>query len=233
MARRAASASSARSNCYIDHRREVIRRRTEYQLEKAREREHVLEGLLKAIDMLDAVIATIRASDSANNALELLQGDGHRRRRAAPREQPGRAPPARPAPTRSTSPRSRRAPSSICSSAASPPSNARPCSGRVRRAHQEDRLPRRPAREPAQDRLPHPRRHAGAEEEVRRRPPHRNRRGRPRGLPRRRPRRPPGERHHAQHPQLHQAHAARGVPRRSAAAARAHAAPPRAKKTPS
>ncbi len=61
---------------FIDHRREVIRRRTEFQLEKAREREHVLQGLLKAIEMLDAVIATIRASESANNALELLQGVG-------------------------------------------------------------------------------------------------------------------------------------------------------------
>jgi DNA gyrase subunit A len=61
---------------FIDHRREVIRRRTEYQLAKAREREHVLNGLLKAIEMLDAVIATIRASESANNALELLQGTG-------------------------------------------------------------------------------------------------------------------------------------------------------------
>jgi len=59
---------------YIDHRREVIRRRSEYQLEKAREREHVLQGLLKAIDILDQVIATIRAADSASNALELLQG---------------------------------------------------------------------------------------------------------------------------------------------------------------
>ena len=61
---------------FIDHRREVVRRRTEYQLEKAREREHVLQGLLRAIDMLDAVIATIRASESASNALELLQGEG-------------------------------------------------------------------------------------------------------------------------------------------------------------
>jgi DNA gyrase subunit A len=59
---------------YLDHRREVIRRRTEYQLEKAKERAHILEGLIKAIDLLDLVIATIRGSDSANNALELLQG---------------------------------------------------------------------------------------------------------------------------------------------------------------
>ena len=61
---------------FIAHRRVVIRRRTEFQLEKARDREHVLAGLLKAIDMLDQVIATIRASESAANSLELLQGEG-------------------------------------------------------------------------------------------------------------------------------------------------------------
>jgi DNA gyrase subunit A len=61
---------------YIDHRREVIRRRSEHRLQKARDREHILVGLLKAIDMLDQVIATIRAADSATNALELLQGVG-------------------------------------------------------------------------------------------------------------------------------------------------------------
>src|SRR5688572_26953078 len=41
---------------FIDHRREVIRRRSEFDLEKARERAHVLEGLLKALDHLDEVI---------------------------------------------------------------------------------------------------------------------------------------------------------------------------------
>ncbi len=61
---------------FIQHRHEVIRRRTEFQLEKAKERAHILEGLLKAIEMLDAVIATIRASESAANALDLLQGIG-------------------------------------------------------------------------------------------------------------------------------------------------------------
>ncbi len=59
---------------FIEHRQNVITRRTEYQLEKAREREHILAGLIKAIDVLDWVIATIRGADSANNALELLQG---------------------------------------------------------------------------------------------------------------------------------------------------------------
>ena len=60
---------------FIDHRRDVIRRRTEYQLERAREREHILIGLLRAIDMLDQVIATIRGAESAAAALTLLQAD--------------------------------------------------------------------------------------------------------------------------------------------------------------
>ena len=61
---------------FIRHRHNVIERRTQFQLDKARERAHVLDGLLNAIQMLDAVIATIRASDSAQNSLELLQGVG-------------------------------------------------------------------------------------------------------------------------------------------------------------
>jgi DNA gyrase subunit A len=58
---------------YIDFRREVIRRRSEFELEKARDRAHILEGLLKAIDQLDAVIAAIRASASAEVARQRLQ----------------------------------------------------------------------------------------------------------------------------------------------------------------
>ena len=57
---------------YIDHRREVIRRRTEFELEKARDRAHVLEGLKIALDNLDEIISTIRNSrtrDSARNNL--------------------------------------------------------------------------------------------------------------------------------------------------------------------
>ncbi len=53
---------------YINHRREVIRRRSEFDLEKARERAHILEGLLKALDMLDEVIRTIRGAASAEDA---------------------------------------------------------------------------------------------------------------------------------------------------------------------
>jgi DNA gyrase subunit A len=47
---------------YVDHRREIVRRRTEYDLGKARARAHILEGLKIALDHLDAVIKTIRES---------------------------------------------------------------------------------------------------------------------------------------------------------------------------
>ncbi|MDE2669380.1 MAG: DNA gyrase subunit A [Chloroflexota bacterium] len=60
---------------FLDHRREVVRRRSEFQLEKAQEREHILTGLLRAIDLLDQVIATIRGAESAAAALGLLQAE--------------------------------------------------------------------------------------------------------------------------------------------------------------
>lgn len=53
---------------YIEHRQEVIRRRTEFDLEKARARAHILEGLKIALDNLDAVIRTIRESPDAERA---------------------------------------------------------------------------------------------------------------------------------------------------------------------
>jgi DNA gyrase subunit A len=49
-------------HAYIDHQVEVIRRRSEYRLRKARARAHIVEGLLKALDMIDAIIALIRGS---------------------------------------------------------------------------------------------------------------------------------------------------------------------------
>src|SRR6202451_1477182 len=57
---------------YIDHQIEVVTRRTEFRLRKARERAHIVEGLLKAIDMLDQVIATIRGSDDRPSARTAL-----------------------------------------------------------------------------------------------------------------------------------------------------------------
>ncbi|MCC7156744.1 MAG: DNA gyrase subunit A [Bryobacterales bacterium] len=59
---------------FIDHRVEVVRRRTEFLLRKAREREHILLGFQKALQNLDAVIETIRASKTPKEAREALMG---------------------------------------------------------------------------------------------------------------------------------------------------------------
>ncbi|HEX3681145.1 MAG TPA: DNA gyrase subunit A [Bryobacteraceae bacterium] len=57
---------------FIDHRLDVVRRRTDYLLRKAREREHVLLGFQKALDNLDAVIALIRAAKKPVEARDAL-----------------------------------------------------------------------------------------------------------------------------------------------------------------
>jgi DNA gyrase subunit A len=57
---------------YIKFRRDVTRRRAEFDLEKARERAHILEGLMKALKNLDAVIKAIREAESAEKAKERL-----------------------------------------------------------------------------------------------------------------------------------------------------------------
>lgn len=57
---------------YVDHRHEVVVRRTKYELEEARKRAHILEGLLIALDHLDEVIALIRASANAEEARDGL-----------------------------------------------------------------------------------------------------------------------------------------------------------------
>jgi DNA gyrase subunit A len=53
---------------YVEHRKDVIRRRTEFDLARAEERAHILKGLKKALDNLDAVIKTIRASYDRDEA---------------------------------------------------------------------------------------------------------------------------------------------------------------------
>jgi DNA gyrase subunit A len=58
--------------CFIDHRIDVVQRRTVFLLRKAREREHILEGLKIALDNLDTVIRIIRASGSRVEARENL-----------------------------------------------------------------------------------------------------------------------------------------------------------------
>jgi DNA gyrase subunit A len=57
---------------YVAHQVEVIRRRSEHRLKKARDRAHIVEGLLKALDMIDAIIAAIRASDDRPSARDAL-----------------------------------------------------------------------------------------------------------------------------------------------------------------
>src|SRR5256714_5058504 len=59
---------------FIDFRREVVRRRTEYELRKARARAHILEGLTKAIDALDDIVTAIRNSRSVDEARQWLAG---------------------------------------------------------------------------------------------------------------------------------------------------------------
>jgi len=53
---------------YLEHQKDVVTRRTRYDLEKAEERLHIIEGLLKALDNIDEVIAIIKASANVNEA---------------------------------------------------------------------------------------------------------------------------------------------------------------------
>jgi len=57
---------------FLSHRQEVVLRRTKYDLEKAKERAHILEGLHKCLSNIDAVIKTIRASEDRPTALKNL-----------------------------------------------------------------------------------------------------------------------------------------------------------------
>ncbi|MDE6732258.1 MAG: DNA gyrase subunit A, partial [Oscillospiraceae bacterium] len=58
--------------CYLDHQIEVVTRRTQYDLNKAKEREHILEGLMLAIDFIDEVIAILRSSKNIPEGKERL-----------------------------------------------------------------------------------------------------------------------------------------------------------------
>ena len=69
---------------YVAHQVEVITRRSQFRLRKAQARAHIVEGLLRAIDMLDAVIAAIRASDDRPAALAALWPSPSRSPRSRP-----------------------------------------------------------------------------------------------------------------------------------------------------
>ena len=53
---------------YVAHQMEVVTRRTQYRIDKAREREHIVEGLVRALDMIDAIIELIRAAADVDAA---------------------------------------------------------------------------------------------------------------------------------------------------------------------
>ena len=57
---------------YVGHQVEVVRRRSEFRLRRARARAHIVEGLLKALDMIDAIIVAIRESESRGEARDRL-----------------------------------------------------------------------------------------------------------------------------------------------------------------
>ena len=57
---------------YLEHQKEVVTRRTQYELNKAEERAHILEGLIKALDHIDEVISIIRSSKNVQIAKERL-----------------------------------------------------------------------------------------------------------------------------------------------------------------
>jgi DNA gyrase subunit A len=61
--------------CFVDHRREVVRRRTEFDLNKAEERAHILEGLITALDDIDNVVQKIKQSRDAEVAKNVLISD--------------------------------------------------------------------------------------------------------------------------------------------------------------
>ncbi|MBQ8875239.1 MAG: DNA gyrase subunit A [Bacteroides sp.] len=58
--------------CFVDHRHEVVIRRTQYELRKAKERAHILEGLIIASDNIDEVVHIIRAAKTPNEAIQNL-----------------------------------------------------------------------------------------------------------------------------------------------------------------
>ncbi|GAA0314965.1 DNA topoisomerase IV subunit A [Bacillus carboniphilus] len=59
-------------DAYIGHQKEVVTRRSQYDLRKAKERAHIVEGLMKALSILDEVISTIRVSKDKKNAKDNL-----------------------------------------------------------------------------------------------------------------------------------------------------------------
>ena len=64
-------------DAYIEHQKDVVTKRSKYDLEKAKDRLHIVEGLMKALSILDEVIATIRSSKDKKDAKNNLQEKFH------------------------------------------------------------------------------------------------------------------------------------------------------------
>ena len=114
---------------YLDFQREVVTRRSKYELRKARDRAHVLEGYLIALDNLDEVIALIRASDDTDEARDgpdgALRAVARSRRRRSSTCGSARSPASSASASRTSTPTCRSAsPSSARSSATSRGSTA-------------------------------------------------------------------------------------------------------------
>ena len=62
-------------HAYVEHQIDVVTRRSQYRLSQAEDRAHIVEGLLKALDLIDDIISLIRSSDDRASALVGLQGD--------------------------------------------------------------------------------------------------------------------------------------------------------------
>lgn len=62
-------------SAYVAHQRVVVRRRSEYRLRKAQERAHIVEGLIRALDLIDAIIALIRRSEDRSAAAAGLMAE--------------------------------------------------------------------------------------------------------------------------------------------------------------
>ena len=62
-------------HAYVEHQIDVVTRRSQYRLKKAEDRAHIVEGLLKALDLIDDIISLIRSSDDRASALAGLQSD--------------------------------------------------------------------------------------------------------------------------------------------------------------
>ncbi|MEF8915402.1 DNA gyrase subunit A, partial [Natronomonas sp.] len=60
---------------FVDHRREVVRRRSQFELDEAEDRAHILEGRLVALDNVDSVVDLIQGSEDRDAAIETLQED--------------------------------------------------------------------------------------------------------------------------------------------------------------